>query len=134
MAKYVYPAIFTKENNNSFSIVFPDFESCYTSGDNVQDGLTMANDVLCLTLYELETNGADIPAASDPLKIKYDENSFVTLVSCDTLAYRKFYNNKSVKKTLTVPAWLDDMAVKEGVNFSKTLQNALMEQLNLTQQ
>jgi len=52
MAKYAYPAIFTQEDNGMYSIKFPDFEACFTQGDNLQDGLEMANDVLCLTLYD----------------------------------------------------------------------------------
>ena len=54
MAKYIYPAIFTKEDEGGYSIKFPDLEGCYTQGEDIQDGLEMANDVLCFTLYDLE--------------------------------------------------------------------------------
>ena len=131
MAKYAYPAIFTQEDNGMYSINFPDFESCFTQGDNLQDGLEMANDVLCLTLYDLEESNGEIPASSNPLNISVDKNSFVTLVSCDTLEYRKYYDNKAVKKTLTVPAWLNAMAEREGVNFSQVLQSALKDTLHI---
>lgn len=131
MAKYVYPAIFTKENSGQYYIVFPDFEACFTQGDDMQDGLFMANDVLCLTLYGMEENGESIPVPSDPLKIKAGDNEFITLVSCDTLEYRKFYDNKAVKKTLTIPAWLNTQAEKAGVNFSQVLQDALKERLKV---
>ena len=53
MAKYVYPAIFTKEDEGGYSIIFPDLEGCYTQGDDMQNSLEMANDVLCFTLYDL---------------------------------------------------------------------------------
>lgn len=131
MAKYAYPAVFTKEDNGMYSINFPDFEACFTQGDNWQDGIDMANDVLCLTLYDLEENKGDIPTPSNPLDIKVDKNSFVTLVSCDTLQYRKYYDNKAVKKTLTVPAWLNTIAEREGVNFSQVLQSALKDKLHI---
>jgi antitoxin HicB len=131
MAKYVYPAIFSKEENGLYSIVFPDFEACFTQGDDIQDGLFMANDVLCLTLYDMEENKKEIPTPSDPLKIKVENNEFVTLVSCDTLEYRKFYDNKAVKKTLTIPSWLNTMAEREGINFSQLLQESLKDRLQL---
>ncbi len=131
MAKYAYPAIFTQEDSGMYSINFPDFKACFTQGDNLQDGLDMANDVLCLTLYDLEESNSKIPMPSNPLEITVDKNEFVTLVSCDTLVYRRYYDNKAVKKTLTVPAWLNAIAEREGINFSQTLQNALKEKLNI---
>lgn len=131
MAKYIFPAIFTKENDNSYSILFPDLENCYTQGDNIQDGFEMANDVLCLVLYELEEKGAAIPQASDPRSIAIDSNSFVTLIQADTLEYRKYYDNKAVKKTLTVPSWLNTIAERENINFSQVLQEALKERLQV---
>ena len=131
MAKYVFPAIFTKEIEGGYSIHFPDVEGCYTQGEDIQDGLIMANAALCLMLYDLEERQAAIPTPSDPLDLKLDDNSFVSLVNCDTMEYRRFYENKAVKKTLTIPAWLNTMAEKEGVNFSQVLQNALKEQLHV---
>ena len=132
MAKYVYPAIFTKEDEGGYSIKFPDLQGCYTQGEDMRDGLEMANDVLCFTLYDLEEEKKAIPEPSDPLKIELDENSFVSLVNCDTLECRKFFKKNSVKKTLTIPAWLNSMAEQKGVNFSQILQNALKEHLNVT--
>lgn len=131
MAKYAYPAIFTQEENGMYSISFPDFEACFTQGDDLLDGLDMANDVLCLTLYDLEENNGEIPTPSNPLAIIVEKNSFVTLVGCDTLMYRKYYDNKAVKKTLTVPAWLNTIAEREGVNFSQVLQSALKDTLHI---
>lgn len=130
MAKYVYPAIFTQEAGG-YSIRFPDFDSCYTSAPTLEEGMEMANDVLCLTLYGLEEDGGTIPAASPIKTVQAGEAEFVTLVSCDTIEYRKFYDNKAVKKTLTIPAWLNTMAERQGVNFSMTLQSALKQELNI---
>jgi len=129
MAKYIYPAIFTKEDEGGYSILFPDLQGCYTQGEEMQDSLEMANDVLCFTLYDLEIENAEIPPPSDPSTIKCDENSFITLVSCDTIEYRRFFDNKAVKKTLTIPSWLNKMAEQADLNFSQILQNALKEKL-----
>lgn len=130
MAKYVYPAVFTKEEVG-YSINFPDLESCYTSAETLEEGMEMANDVLCLTLYGLEQDGKPIPAASDMNTVAHCEKEFVTLIACDTLAYRKFYDNRAVKKTLSIPSWLNDMAERNGINFSGVLQEALKAKLNI---
>lgn len=130
MAKYVYPAVFTPEANG-YSINFPDFESCYTSAETLEEGMVMANDVLCLTLYSMEEDGNQIPQASGVKEVAVDGDSFVTLVACDTMEYRKLYDSKAVKKTLSIPAWLNTMAEREGINFSMVLQNALKSQLHV---
>lgn len=129
MAKYIYPAVFEKEGDQ-YSISFPDLSNCFTQGEDLQDALEMAQDALCLVLYHMEKEGKEIPAATDIKKIEVSDNAFVTLIDCDTFEYEKFYKSKAVKKTLTIPEWLNDMAVKENINFSNVLQNALMEQLN----
>ena len=131
MAKYIYPAVFTLEDEGGYSINFPDIECCYTSAETLEEGLKMAEDVLCLMLYEMEENGKAIPKASGIKDLELAENEFATLVACDTLEYRKFYNSKAVKKTLSIPAWLNTMAEKEDINFSAVLQKALKAELNI---
>ena len=130
MAKYVYPAVFTPESNG-YSINFPDFESCYTSAETLEEGMVMANDVLCLTLYGMEEDGKEIPKASGARAVAVEGDAFVTLIACDTIEYRKMFDNRAVKKTLSIPAWLNTLAEREGVNFSMVLQNALKSQLHI---
>lgn len=131
MAKYIYPAVFEQEGEN-YNVRFPDVEGCYTFGQGLQDAYDMAEDVLCLTLYRLEEEGMLIPSASRVSEIAVQGNAFVSLVSCDTLAYRQYYDNKAVKKTLTIPSWLNTMAERAGVNFSAVLQAALKKELGIT--
>lgn len=130
MAKYLYPAVFTKEDVG-YSVNFPDLKNCFTSGSTLEEAMDMANDVLCLTLYDMEQDGQAIPTASTVNSITHDENEFVSLVGCDTIAYRRFFDNKAVKKTLSIPSWLNDMAERAGINFSGTLQDALKAKLNI---
>lgn len=130
MAKYAYPAIFAKESGG-YSITFPDFVSCYTAAETIEEGIEMAQDALCLTLYDMEEDGVAIPEPSAIKEIVTEGDSFVTLIICDTIQYRKFFDNKAVKKTLTIPSWLNTMAEKAEVNFSVTLQNALKRELNI---
>lgn len=131
MAKYIYPAIFTPENDQ-FSIYFPDIENCFTCGDNLEDGINMAEDVLSLMLIQLEDKGQTIPTATPINDLSTVNDSFATYISCDTTAYRRSMNNTSVKKTLTIPSWLNDSATAAGLNFSQILQDALKQHLNVT--
>lgn len=127
---YVYPAVFTAEKSG-YSVNFPDLESCYTCGDDLPDALRMAADVLALTLYEYERDHRAIPAPSDRRLIQLAENEFINDISADTAHYQRKFNSKAVKKTLTIPAWLNDLAVTEKINFSQTLQDALAAKLNV---
>ena len=130
--KYIYPAIFTKEGEG-YSVSFPDLEDVFTCGDTLSHALEMAQDVLPLMLRNYEDSGREIPKSSDiqSIRLETPENEFVTLISADTTAYRKKYNTKSVKKTLTIPEWLNEIAEAKEVNFSQVLQKALKEELQL---
>lgn len=127
--KYVYPAVFTKEEDG-YSVVFNDLESCYTCGDTLEEALEMAEDVLALTLYSYEKDEKVIPVPSSVDNIVRNDNEFVSLVRCDTIEYRKRFSNKAVKKTLTIPEWMNDEATRIGVNFSQLLQEALSQKLS----
>lgn len=131
MSKYAYPAVFTLEEDGTYSIIFPDLEGCYTCGDSLEDGIEMAEDALALTLYGYEKDGREIPKASAPAAIAISENEFVNFIACDTMAYRKMYNNKAVKKTLTIPEWLNEAATSMGLNFSQVLQEALISKIQI---
>ena len=129
MAKYIYPAIFTKEDDGGYSVVFPDLESCYTCGDTLEQAMDMAEDCLALVLYGYETDQKEIPAASSIDSISTNSDEFVSLIKCDTLSYRKQYSSKAVKKTLTIPEWMNDEGMRAGINFSQLLQDALMQKI-----
>lgn len=131
MAKYAYPAIFTPEEDGGFSINFPDLKGCYTCGDNIIDGLAMAQDVLALVLYGYEKDNLEIPTPSKESDFVLSNGEFVNYVACDTIEYRKMYNNKAVKKTLTIPEWLNEAATAMDINFSQVLQEALLAKIQV---
>ena len=131
MRKYFYPAIFTKEKENLYSVIFPDLEDCSTSAESLDEAYAMAKDALCLKLYDMEESNEKIPAASDLSAFHLKDNQFVVVVFCDTQEYRKFFDKKAVKKTLSIPSWLNAEAERQGVNFSYILQEALKEKLNV---
>lgn len=126
MNKYSYPAIFTPEENGAYSVFFPDFESCYTCGDDLADSIYMAEDALAFTIYSLQKENKPLPVPSNPAAITTSEGEFVNYVACDTLEYCKRNNSRSVKKTLTIPEWLNEAATQMNVNFSQVLQDALL--------
>ncbi|SEA91224.1 hypothetical protein SAMN05216349_15116, partial [Oribacterium sp. KHPX15] len=82
-------------------------------------------------LYDYERDNKKVPVPSDPDSIEVPNGSFVNCVLCDTLEYQKRNNNKAVKKTLSIPEWLNELAINAGVNFSQVLQDALKSQLNV---
>ena len=131
MAKYLYPAIFTEEENGLYSVDFPDFEACFTQGSDLEDAFAMAHDILSLTLCDMEDDGTELPRPSDSRTFELGNGELTSLISADTTEYRKTYSGKAVKKTLTIPQWLNEAAMKENVNFSQVLQDALMVKLNV---
>lgn len=128
--KYAYPAVFTSESDGGYSICFNDLEGCFTCADTLEEGIEMAEDVLALVLYGYEKDEREIPAPSNISDISLESNQFVNYIKADTLEYRKMYNNKSIKKTLTIPEWLNEEAMSIGVNFSQVLQEALIQKVN----
>lgn len=133
----IYPACFYKEKEGGYSVIFPDLNHLATCGDTLENAVEMAIDCLAGYLYDAKLENEKIPTPSSITDInvntEYDEyeTAFVNIVSVDVEEYAKKHFNKSVKKTLTIPAWLNDIATKKGVNFSAILQQALIEELNI---
>ena len=131
MMKYIYPACFYPEDNGQFSVIFPDLGGIATYGNDLEDAISMATDLLCIWVLECKKDREQLP---DPTNMREVEpggdGAFVSLIVADIEAYTA-KNNRAVKKTLTIPAWLNAMAEKENINFSQLLQNALKEKLHL---
>lgn len=132
----MYPACFYKEKEGGYSVIFPVL-GIATCGNDINEAMSMAVDCLAGYLYELKLSKEKAPAAPDMDKInvndEYDdyESAFVNMVTVDVDEYAKKHFEKSVKKTLTIPSWLNDLAVANGVNFSQVLQTALKDKLNV---
>ena len=130
MNKRFYPAIFTQEDNN-FWVYFPDLPGCLTEGSSMAEAYEMAQEAM--GLYMENSNGEfDFPEPSDIKAIVPKENEYPILVEFDPVEYLKRKSTKSVKKTLTIPEWLNVLAEKNNINFSQILQKALKEQLNVS--
>ena len=122
----IYPAIFHVENE-AYWVEFPDLEGCQTAGDTLQKTMALAQEALGLYLVALEESNVPSPLATDMKKIASPEDGFVTLVSCNIDTYRR--KTKAIKKTLTIPEWLNEEAEKKHINFSSVLQEPLLERI-----
>lgn len=132
--KYVYPAIFTQEAGNVLVSV-PDLPGCHTFGGTLADALYMAQDAVEMWLWDAENNREAIPPASPQGEIAKQctaENQFVNLIAADTDEYRKRNDTRAVKKTLSIPSWLNYEAEKANAPFSQILQQALKEYLHVS--
>lgn len=126
-----YPAVFHKAEDGGFWISFPDFPECFTEGDDMAQAYSMAVDALGLALTSRESENEIIPEPSDPTAISVQKDSFLVVIEFDMLAYKKRTNPRAVKKTLSIPEWLNEEATAVGVNFSQVLQEALMQKLQI---
>lgn len=125
MKKY-YPVIFTKEDTG-FSTVAVDLDGCFSEGDTFEEAYTNTQNAIGLFLEDMEA----LPEPSDPSVITATDCQFICVVEFDSIAYKKKNSSKSVKKTLSIPEWLNDEAERQHVNFSKLLQEALKSKLNV---
>lgn len=122
-----YPAIFTLEKDE-YWVEFIDLKGCFSDGKTLAEAMENAKEAMGLFLEDL----TEYPKCTTDIKsIKLKENQIISFVSVDLEEHKRKYENKSVKKTLSIPAWLNTMAEKENVNFSQILQKALIDTLNI---
>ena len=129
--KFFYPALFHKEDDGGFWVSFPDIPECLTQGTDMSQAYEMAVDALGLALADrMKENNVPVPTSIDFLVIA--ENSYPVIIEFDLLEYKKKHSSRAVKKTLTIPEWLNDEAIKKNINFSAVLQEALKAQLGIS--
>ena len=127
MNKLFYPAVFHKAEEGGFWITFPDLPECMTQGEDMQHSYEMAFEALGLAITSRQAEQEELPIPSEPFSINLNADEFCVVIEFDLLAYKKRTNSRAVKKTLTIPEWLNEEATALGVNFSQVLQAALME-------
>ena len=130
MNRLFYPAVFHTAEEGGFWVTFPDIPECMTQGDNMQEAYEMAVDALGLSLTSREAEKEEIPKASSLDEVDAEDGTLV-IVEFDMAEYRRRNSSRAVKKTLSIPEWLNEAAVREGVNFSQILQEALMSKLGI---
>lgn len=131
--RYVFPAILSLDADG-ISVEFPDLSGCLTCGDTEEEALRMAQEALALHIWGMEDDGDQIPEPSKLANLTTGRNQVATLVEAWMPPFRDKMANKAVKKTLTIPKWLNDLAEAKQVNFSHVLQSALKDYLGVRRQ
>jgi predicted RNase H-like HicB family nuclease len=133
-----YPACFYPEENGQYSVIFPDLNHLSTCGDTLNEAFDNAVDCLAGYLYSCKKDKEEIPQPTELKKVdarsEYSDcpdGAFVNMVMVDVDSYARAHFEKSVKKTLSIPSWLNEAAMQAGINFSQTLQSALKAQLKI---
>lgn len=129
MENYFILAIFTKRKREFLGFPFQIIPECFTEGENMAQAYEMAVEALGLALTNRKEEKEEIPVPSEADKILVDDGVLV-IVEFDMREYQRKHNSKAVKKTLSIPEWMNEEAVEMGVNFSQVLQEALMNKLN----
>lgn len=129
MNKLFYPSIFHIAEEGGFWVTFPDLPECMTQGDDMQNAYEMAVDALGLALTSRKQEHQDIPVPSQPKDITVSENEYCIIIEFDMLAYQKRNNSKAVKKTLTIPEWLNEEAISLNINFHRYCRMLLFKKL-----
>ena len=137
--KLIYPAVFTRmgDEKDTYVVEIPDIQG-FTEGYGLADAIEMARDYIGNHCYEMDDDSIPKPSRSEDIDLsKCDlteeerSNSFVSMVDLDLAQYRRKMNKRAVRRNVSIPAWLDQEAEKEHINFSRVLQEALMQKLNL---
>lgn len=129
---YIYPAIF-EYSEDGISISFPDLDGCITCAQTDEEALFMAKDALGLYIACTEDNNEQLNNPTKLKDIKLSKNQKAVLIEVNMPLFREAVQNSSVKKTLTIPKWINDLAEKNNINFSQVLQIALKENLGINQ-
>lgn len=127
---YAYPAFFYYDDDG-ISIEFPDLPGCLPCADTTEEAFHNAKEALGIHLFGMERDGDVIPAPTPVKELHPEEGGVVTLVDVFMPAVRDRVNNRAVKKTVTLPAWLNSEAEAAHINFSGLLQDALKARLNI---
>lgn len=124
-----YSAIFHKDEKGGYWISFPDFPECMTQGETLEEAYKMASEAMGLCIDEKIKNDEKLPEVSSPVDYLVEEGDFSCLIEFDLQKYRRTHNMKSVKKTLSIPEWLNEAAMAKNINFSQVLQEALIQKI-----
>ena len=121
--------IHPRENGNGYECRVPDFPGCVTSGKTLEEACEMIDDAANLWACDIETDGRPIPAQTPYQEIPREPGDIVQLVRVDTDTYRRLNDNRAVRKNVSLPAWMAELADRRGINCSQVLQDALRSRL-----
>ena len=121
MLEYVYPAIFHKNNDNSYTVIFPDLSGCITEGKSLAEAMRMAQSAINQWIEYSKDKNLQIPKPTEINNIKVNSNEFVSLIRTD------IKDSHAVKRTVSIPKWMDERVTEAGLSLSRVLQDALKQ-------
>lgn len=124
MSEYVYPAVFHSNGDGSFTVTYPDLPGCISEGKSLGNAMYMAQSALTQWVEYLKDKKQPIPNASSFESIKTAQGDFVNLIRADVK------DGRAIKRTVSIPKWMDDKAIEAGFSLSRILQDALSEKLH----
>lgn len=128
--KYYYTAVLTPQKDGSVYACVPDLDGCVSSGRDLNDALDMITDAACVWLVSNEDHDRPVVKPSFQSELPHSENSYFTIIRIDTIKYRAETDSRSVRKNVSLPAWMAHLADKRGINCSKVLQDGILAQLS----
>ncbi|MGI6238043.1 MAG: type II toxin-antitoxin system HicB family antitoxin [Christensenellales bacterium] len=129
--RYVYPAVFTYEDDGEISITFPDFPGCVSVATGDAQAIRSAREALGGHIWCMEVDGDAMPEPTRLIRVALEENERAVPVDVYMPAIRMAKETRSVTRTITIPAWLNAAAQERGENFSQVLQEALMARMGM---
>lgn len=129
--KLIYNAIFENCEEGGYAVSYPDLPGCYTWGDDIEEAIEMAQEAAYGWLMVGIEDGEEIPKPTPREKMQPVDDGFINTIVIDMNYYDEKFGNKSVKKTLTIPAWVNDASIRAGLNFSQVLQDGLKQRLGI---
>ena len=130
MNGYIYPAIFHEENNG-FWVSFPDFPGVFSRGNTLEETYDNCIEALDLEVSTRDLNTDPLPHPTQASSIQISDTDRIVFIRFDINEHKRRIDKHPVKKTLTIPRWLNELAVEKGINFSATLTQALKEKLGI---
>ncbi len=124
MAEYVYPALFHPNGDGSFTITYPDLPGCISEGKSLGNAIYMAQSALTQWIEYIADKKQDIPSPSSLNNISVSPDDFINLIRAETK------DRHAVKRTVSIPKWLDEKVAESGLSLSRVLQDALRDRLN----
>ena len=121
--EYVYPAVFSENSDGSYTITYPDLSGCISEGKNLANAIHMAQSALTQWIEYMTDEKLELPSPSELGTIMVCEKEFANLVRADVK------DDRAVKRTVSIPKWMDDKVSESGLSLSRVLQEALAQRL-----
>ena len=128
---YVYPVVFNRLDEGGYCVYAPDFKGCITEAGDYAEGIAKIRDGICGMLYMLKRDKQPIPEPTDVFKIERGQGDIVTLVDAPLDEYRRRVGSRAVRRTISIPEWLDELAAQSNISLSQLTQEAIRQKLNV---